>query len=835
MSEPFEIDLGIDKLLPATAAFRTIGEQLDALADRFDALVDKISAITSQATAAAAALKSTGTTRSSSGSGGSSGGGGASGNGGSGQKEPKLLIAQYQQLEAAQKNLDNALQHSTDAQLADAELILKKRQEAVDKLTAQVAPEAVKLFSGPHQNLERERTNLKAAEASGDDKQKADAKLRVERAEQALLRATGSNNLPEPKDPKLLVAEYQRLLDAQENLINAQKKGDPVGLRDAERILRLREEAVEKLTEMAAPEAVKLFGGPHQELAKAKANLEAARTGGDADQIKDAGVKYQKALEALDRLYGDKQKLFNGPNQRLDEARSNLEAAKQGGTEKQVADAELRVRRAEQELARATGAEKPFSVRSGPHQKLLDIQEQMGKLDQISDPARREAARKDLDREMWNARRAVQLHEQKQQDPNSLLVPGLLSNFQTLNRLMTRVMDGNVIGAAFSIGTLLRQHAAGGPSVGEILSGRLRQGADGGYMWGGANTASGATGKMGAGEAIEGAAGMNFAAKGFAKAKDFLFAPAGRQGPTLSGRALAPGLLSEVTMPMMLAGAVIAGELLLVGYGLKKLFDAASEAAISINSYAKAAAVTGSTYGTTMGLEAMGLSADTITNVAEQFRQTITGGGDKFAMMTAAKYGLGPLPPVGTGDNADTAALLEDAIKKLAAIPDMQERSIAVRNLHLQAIDPEIERYTRMGPTMDKDMETRRIQAGDYSNVSQEKADQDARMNYLFQTMSRHFSSMFIPMEVGAEKLFNKFLNWAEQPFFGGDGKDKLEKAATKIDHAGDKMSKAAAQFNEGITGGGDRARGAIPPSLQGEMLRNAIEGKSLRAGAFTL
>lgn len=727
MSEPFEIDLGIDKLLPATAAFRTIGEQLDALAGRFDALVDKISAITSQATAAAAALKSTGTTRSSSSSGGSSGsggsgGGGASGNGGGGQKDPKLLIAEYQQLMRAEENFLQASYHGTQEQLRDAELLLGRRQAAVDKLT-----------------------------------------------------------------------------------------------------------------EMSAPDAVKLPGGPHQNLAKAQADMAAAIAGGDADQVSDAVLKLKKAQEDLDKIYSESHRFGGGPHQNLAKERENLRAAQASGNAKELADAELRVRRAEEALVRATGAEKPFSVRSGPHQKLLDIQEQMGKLDQISDPARREAARKDLDLDMWNARRAVQLHEQKQQDPNSLLVPGLLSNFQTLNRLMTRVMDGNVIGAAFSIGTLLRQHAAGGPSVGEILSGRLRQGADGGYMWGGANTASGATGKMGAGEAIEGAVGMSFAAKGFAKAKDFLFAPAGRQGPTLSGGALAPGLLSEVTMPMMLAGAVIAGELLLVGYGLKKLFDAASEAAISINSYAKAAAVTGSTYGTTMGLEAMGLSADTITNVAEQFRQTITGGGDKFAMMTAAKYALGPLAPVGTGDNADTAALLEDAIKKLAAIPDMQERSIAVRNLHLQAIDPEIERYTRMGPTMDKDMETRRIQAGDYSNVSQEKADQDARMNYLFQTMSRHFSSMFIPMEVGAEKLFNKFLNWAEQPFFGGDGKDKLEKAATKIDHAGDKMSKAAAQFNEGITGGGDRARGAIPPSLQGEMLRNAIEGKSLRAGAFTL
>lgn len=299
--------------------------------------------------------------------------------------------------------------------------------------------------------------------------------------------------------------------------------------------------------------------------------------------------------------------------------------------------------------------------------------------------------------------------------------------------------------------------------------------------------------------------------------------------------------------PLMLAAVGAAG-------AIKFLGDAAMGAAKHFTAIEHTVRSTGGTTAQVGTLMGAGLGAAQVAGLAEALRAKISG--DSFGMMAGMRLGVGPqLPgPFGSTNQAGDLVKVIEGFRKLGRaeqtriarmLGEVGDALIGMAAISATTFE-EITMHGRMRAALITPQQT------------QSAADFNAKLKDMqanFGAAKDQIGSLFLPalnqlmdslgkwalgMAIWTKENQNLMIDLLALPFgLAGQAAKPWVKGALQ-----DAQAKATADntravldntmaIRAGIFGGGGRARSLFPSSLRGEILKRAIEGDSLRLGAF--
>jgi hypothetical protein len=305
---------------------------------------------------------------------------------------------------------------------------------------------------------------------------------------------------------------------------------------------------------------------------------------------------------------------------------------------------------------------------------------------------------------------------------------------------------------------------------------------------------------------------------------------AGNGGSGTLGALLAP-IMGRITIPAIATAAA----LYLVVQAGKKLVDHIVDSARAQEEYRKAITASGSTAEQMGFFMAAGFSPSQAAQQAAGLRGRLFE--DPFAIMASLQIGgSGMAAPRFSRRDINEGAILQQHIELLRQITDAEEQLYQARQLGLEgsldvvkASDRQWERIKTAGEQTGQAGHT-----GVQRNLRDASLQWDA-FNQSLQNFKNSTASMVAPAFNEILGFFTYLTNAAAvgagrfTP--GGSGIDPATQAIK--DNTRELQRNTGAIAGQGIYGGGERVRGAIPAHMRGEMYRQAMNGASYRWGAF--
>ena len=335
-------------------------------------------------------------------------------------------------------------------------------------------------------------------------------------------------------------------------------------------------------------------------------------------------------------------------------------------------------------------------------------------------------------------------------------------------------------------------------------------------------------------------------------------------------------------------GLVIEGALRVATFQLKAFADATRIAANELAGFKDTQTISGGTSTETAILKAMGLTDPAGT--ARRLRENITAGG--FARMAASQLGVGPIVPRELGATNELEPLLK-LLEALSKLSD-QELLLRARQLGDEGLIKSAMLYRRHADTMTADADAMKKVLGNdaFQKIGLDLEFQFNRIIESFNLLVTAASKPFLEEIVNGMGMLADAMRdaaiWIEKhpktwkaiadaiifvtapviQLVGALAKlvsiiglvmDTLsypakaaENSAKAQDILSGSVAGASAQIGAllantqalkqntvalkpGVFGAGQRAQGAFPAAVKGDLLRRAVEGNALRMGAYAL
>lgn len=528
---------------------------------------------------------------------------------------------------------------------------------------------------------------------------------------------------------------------------------------------------------------------------------------------------------------------------------------------------------------------------AGPNQRLVRIAEQKP----LAIAEGNEAARKDLDRAEWLAKRSIFLQSQRNADPTAMERPGLLELFSDLNHFLRDASRGNVLGAvqqARQLGFHLNkgnEPGGSGPvgrALGFPMGDRSRGATVGNISTAGSAIANQAQRTVGANltgrtpprismpsnepPALAASSG-NSPAMVLARKATPQIAAAATTSPALSefvlpGAATAAGAEAGTAASGMIAAAMNPVTLAVVGGitatigGLYLLKSAAGEASRNLRMIGSNAAAAGASPGEIAGLRAYGVSPDQAPGLGASLRQRLSS--DPFAM----SVGGYALPGQLTGES--DAPLIRRQLERLRGLYEEGRLLEMVRQTRILGLEGYRDELMVSRSVWAARKEDARIAEGIYNpQRTQEARDYKAavdRLNHAFDNSKTVLGGPLIKMlsdgaNAGATTL--NYLNDIARKYQGviggvtdvmirslgpwGQFFAIMAQAGSKMfptdpakNSAQDANTKAIEELTKAIIthiGGGKRAAGALSPGERAAVQQGADFDLARRMGAYRI
>lgn len=217
-------------------------------------------------------------------------------------------------------------------------------------------------------------------------------------------------------------------------------------------------------------------------------------------------------------------------------------------------------------------------------------------------------------------------------------------------------------------------------------------------------------------------------------------------------------------------------------------------------------------------LSALGVAGGRHGALAAGIRDAISAGGQ--ARSAASQLGVGNVLPRGLGGPSDVDVLLQ-AAEGIRRITSEQE----AYNVAIRLGAPELLRFRLLG-----DQQIRQIRR--MSEEMQRVFGPEAQARLARFEAAREL--FFLRVQLELFKVFDRFLSkFVDTSDLQGALKG-LQDSMNANTNAVQSNTVAISQ-NRQVFGGGDRARGAFPAGLRGELLRRQMEGERIKLGAFAL
>lgn len=305
------------------------------------------------------------------------------------------------------------------------------------------------------------------------------------------------------------------------------------------------------------------------------------------------------------------------------------------------------------------------------------------------------------------------------------------------------------------------------------------------------------------------------------------------------------------------------------------------EAFESLHAISSARMITGGTAGTMAGLSAMGMPPGMIQGLAAGLRGALTSSPLAMAAGARAGMGAGAFISPEIGGSTDSAGILQSALTYIAGFTKESDRLREAMRLNMESAIPLIEAYRRNKDAMDADAKVRgAIADKDTLRAADDVSAAFGRIQFSFLSVVQALGKPFLKDIAAWANLFADGLRgiaaWINQNpqilralvdqwamFIKGialglealgvlpkgttmaianafqaerDRMARDNKLADSIDNLNGTMQQANTIWGQnGIYGGGSRARGALPGGLKGPAFSRAVAGNALRLGAFSL
>jgi len=212
---------------------------------------------------------------------------------------------------------------------------------------------------------------------------------------------------------------------------------------------------------------------------------------------------------------------------------------------------------------------------------------------------------------------------------------------------------------------------------------------------------------------------------------------------------------------------------------------------------------------------AVGNSATQVADIAATLRTNIAAGG--FARGAASQLGVGTVLPRGLGSTNDVQILLQVAAALRRVTSEEEARRLAIR-LGL----PDLLRFRTL--TEEQFAATRRIADFQQQVLG---AGAEGRIQQFTADLNNLLSVVKLGPAVFTDFVL-RLLGYKGQA--GGGPGNAIQQNTSAL-----QQNTVAIGQMRAIFGGGERARGAVPAGLRGELLRKAMESDAIKLGAFSL